>query len=70
MNNTNPPEKFIFFVILGISSFYIIGAIVTFILSYIYVPSVSFVSKEDRAMMHAIGWPIGLPLVIKKINES
>lgn len=53
-----------------LTGIYVIGAITTFILSMKYVPGISFVSREDRAMMHAIGWPIGLPLVIGRMNKG
>lgn len=56
--------------LLILSTIYFVGAITTFILSMKYVPGISFVSREDRAMMHAIGWPLGLPLVIDRMRKG
>lgn len=53
-----------------VTGVYVVGAITTYCLSMKYVPGVSFVTREDRAMMHAIGWPLGLPLVIDRIRKG
>lgn len=65
----NKTDTFIITLLWVLFGLYIIGGVTTYILSVKYVPGVSIVSCEDRAMMHAIGWPLGLPMVIRRIGE-